>query len=108
MKYGTTGSVITKEAAFGKTLTNGNAEIANYNLFAITLKVTTSGTAHYFTFPYTRGQNNARQGGRIGNYWYNFQISLSTNTFSATVRYGENLSYQSAPSVSINSIRGIG
>lgn len=55
MKYGTTGNVITKDAAFGKTLTNGNAAIADYNLFAITLKVTTDGTAHYFTFPYTRG-----------------------------------------------------
>ena len=108
MKYGTTGSVITKEAAFGKTLTNGNAAIADYKVFSITVYVTHDSTRYYFTFPFVKS-NTAHQMGYITGYWYEFVISLSSNTFTVTARRSYKLVDQvTSYSCTIYQIRGLG
>ena len=55
MNYGATNSVITKEPAFGKILTNGNEEIANYRVLVVTVSENKDGTTHKYTYPYIRG-----------------------------------------------------
>lgn len=79
----------------GVSLTNGDAAIANYNVFIITLRegagdATTGNPVGNFrsTFVYSRGVNPANYGTMLWNssyeYWCWYQISLSGNTFSAT------------------------
>lgn len=110
MKYGTTGSVIKKEAVFGKTLTNGNSAIADYKVFSLTVYVTHDSTKYYFTFPFVRS-NGAHQMGYINGYWYEFVTSLnsSSNTFTVTARRSYKLVDQiTSYSCTIYQIRGLG
>lgn len=100
---------IIKATDLGKTLTNGNVEIANYNVFSITVKA----KGNRFTFLFIRNNNKqfnatAPDGGTWSGSTpicqYTFQITLSGNTFSAVCYY---LSQTSTTSCSIDQIRGV-
>lgn len=100
-----TGEVI-KTDDLGKTLTNGNDEIANYNIFAITV----SCESQKFTFPFSRSSTGTKfcsTGRGSGNsvLTFHFTISLSGNTFSVSAITGHSLT---AVTCSISQIRAIG
>ena len=108
MQYGTTNTNIAKDSKIGKILTNSSAEINNYNVFAITLKINLDSTAYYETYVFNRGYNT-RQFFEIANYWYGLAISLSNTTFSVSSKRGYQLNDSIVSNVaSIYQIHGIG
>ena len=82
---------VIKADDLGKVLTNGNAEVANYNVFAITVSANV-GVTKYFTVIYARGSGAKYYTAMAPNVatWTKscvvckcrFELTLSGNTFS--------------------------
>lgn len=109
MNYGTTNNVIIKEPAFGKTLTNGNAEIANYRVLVVTVSENRDGTTHKYTYPYIRGQTTYYLQ-YLNSYYRRVELSTSGNTISAKLRMAYSLDGEgvTTTNITVSSIRGVG
>ena len=88
--HGSTGDAISKLATLGKTLTNGNSAIANYNVFALTINFDTSTSATTVTtLIFVRGKSGRYMACRVPSQgsttWYRIDITLNNNTFSYRV-----------------------
>lgn len=103
MAYASNG--IIKPDDLGKTLTNGNAEIANYNVFAVSVKETKYAN-RLFTFLFSRGNGTEFPAMALNSssvpQAYIFTITISGNTFSVSGKFGS-----TTVSCSIQQIRGI-
>lgn len=89
----------------GKNLANGNAEIANYNVFAITVNA----NSNLFTFMYSRGSNAVFSAWSETNmsYWYSITITLSGNTFGVSGKRNTGFGGSAGATCSISRIEGI-
>lgn len=96
----------------GKALTNGNAEVANYSVFAVTVQEKTVGSFK-FTFIWSRSGSTefgayCHTSSNIYYIWWS--ITLSGNTFSCSYTTSTTLPHapSSATTGTISQIRGIG
>ena len=117
MNYGSQGSKIEKLAAFGKTLSNGTAEMNNYSVYAVTVQDPDNSNMRY-TYPAVKGQTtHYLQRYRDGSthWWIRVELACSVAngvvTITAKRRRSRSLDPSSASgnvTITIVQIRGIG